>query len=102
MHKRTKATGIPQAVRIKVYDRDNGNCIFCGRPGLPNAHVINRSQGGLGIEQNIITACIDCHNAMDNGRDTERSKWMRQYAVNYLTRHYPHWNREDCIYNKWT
>ena len=97
-HKRTKATAIPQAVRIKVYDRDDGLCIFCHRPGFPNAHVINRSQGGLGIEQNIITACIDCHNAMDNGKGTQ---WMRKYAEDYLKRHYPEWTREDLIYDKW-
>lgn len=95
---RTKKTDIPQAVRIKVYDRDNGACIFCGRPGFPNAHVINRSQGGLGIEQNIITACADCHNAMDNGKGTG---WMREYAVRYLQKQYPEWKKEDCVYDKW-
>ena len=97
-HKRTKATDIPQEVRSAVFKRDNYSCIFCGRPGLPNAHVINRSQGGLGIEQNIITACVDCHNAMDNGRGTE---WMRAYAVQYLQKKYPGWAKEDCVYDKW-
>lgn len=99
--KRAKATDIPQAVRIRVYDRDDWKCIFCGRPGYPNCHVINRSQGGLGIEQNIVTACAECHFAMDNGRDTEKSRRMKVQAENYLKQHYKNWRREDCIYDKW-
>lgn len=41
-------------------------CIFCGRPGDPVAHVISRAHGGLGVERNIVTACTQCHERMDN------------------------------------
>ena len=58
MHKMTKATSIPKSVKEAVYERDGGRCILCGRNnGEPVAHVIRRSQGGKGIEQNIVTLC---------------------------------------------
>ena len=64
--RRSRACAIPEDVKQKVCERDGGSCIFCGKPGGPVAHVIPRSHGGLGIEQNIVTACIVCHELMDN------------------------------------
>lgn len=96
--KRSKATDIPQSVKIIVYARDEGLCIFCGRPGLPNAHFIARSQGGLGIEENIITACPVCHQRMDNSTDRKR---MKQVAAAYLRSQYPDWDEKKLVYRKW-
>lgn len=97
MHKRTKATAIPPAVRRVVENRDSGACIFCGRPGRGEAHVISRAQGGLGIEQNIVTVCRECHDKMDNS--TERAGRV-EYAEQYLRRIYPGWNKGQVIYRK--
>lgn len=96
-HKRTKATAIPMSVKWKVWERDNHCCILCGQPGDPVAHVINRSQGGLGIEENIVTLCQRCHEAMDNGAN---GKTKRAICEAYLRGHYPGWEREKCIYHK--
>ena len=49
MHRQTKATMIPVAVKRAVFARDNGHCIICGAPGDPVCHVVRRSQGGRGI-----------------------------------------------------
>ena len=98
MHRRTKATAIPKKVKETVYKRDNGCCIFCGAPGLPEAHVVARSHGGLGIETNIITACRACHDHMDNS--SERGNYVKA-AEDYLSGIYDNWKREDQIYNKW-
>lgn len=65
--KRTKACEIPMSVKQIVYERDKGLCIICGKAGVPNAHFIRRSAGGLGIEQNIVTLCPICHHNYDNG-----------------------------------
>lgn len=97
-HKRTKATAIPPAVKYAVNRRDGGRCIFCGRYGDPVAHVVARSQGGLGIEQNIITACWDCHQKMDNS--TAR-RAMVEEAIEYLRDYYGTWSREEVTYKKW-
>ena len=96
--RRSKACDIPPPVKLKVYERDDGKCIICGRPGIPNAHYIRRSQGGLGIEQNIVTLCLVCHNAYDNGfcRESYGKK-----IHDYLEAQYQNWNEEDLVYNKW-
>ena len=70
MNARTKALAISKEVKETVYKRDRGRCILCGAVGLPEAHYIPRSKGGLGIEQNIVTLCRPCHDKLDN--TTER------------------------------
>lgn len=98
MHKRTKACAISKKTKERVYKRDMGACIFCSAPGLPEAHYIPRSHGGLGIEQNIITACRACHDKLDNS--TQRQQMLKKAAA-HLRRHYPDWNEKDLIYDKW-
>jgi len=98
MHRRTKACAIPKDVKQRVYERDKGRCIFCGAPGLPEAHVISRAHGGMGIEQNIVTVCRNCHERMDNG--IMRSAYQKA-AVEYLQLIYPGWRKEDVIFDKY-
>ena len=72
MHKRTKAVAIPPKVKKDVEERDNHECIFCHSSNARGeAHYINRSQGGLGIPQNLLTTCPYCHREMDNGLHTK-------------------------------
>lgn len=97
-HKRTKACEISKKTKLIVYERDGGCCIFCGKIGLPEAHVIPRSHGGLGCPENIITVCRSCHDKLDNS--TERKK-MLFFAIKYLKRFYPEWKKEDFIFDKW-
>lgn len=98
MHKRTRACSISKKTKEKVYKRDKGRCIFCGMPGLPEAHYIPRSHGGLGIEQNIVTVCRPCHDLMDNS--ILRRK-MLETAAEHLQSFYPDWTETDLIYDKW-
>ena len=95
--RRTKALDISPAVKAAVYERDGGRCVLCGRPGLPNGHFIPRSQSGSGIEENVITLCIKCHNRYDNGAgraaiETELEAYLRSL--------YPEWSREKLLYRK--
>lgn len=85
------------AVKREVYIRDNGCCIFCGKQGRPNAHYIPRSHGGLGIPENIITACYSCHSLMDNSPDR---KIYLEAAKTYLSGKYEFWDEERLIYRK--
>lgn len=98
MHKRTKAIAISPEVRKKVEERDGFCCIFCGKPGRGEAHFINRSQGGLGVEENILTVCRECHGQMDNGQAT---KLYRAKAEEYLRSKYPDWDKSKLVYDKW-
>jgi len=97
--KRGKALEITPEVREAVYRRDEGLCVFCERPGLPEAHFIPRSKGGLGIEENILTLCRTCHRRFDQGTARERD-YMRSYFRNYLKEHYPDWDESKLIYRR--
>lgn len=97
MHKRTKALAISHDVKRRVYDRDGGCCILCGRRGNPNAHYISRAHSGLGIEENIVTLCPDCHRRYD--QSVERISIGRMVAE-YLQDHYPDWDESKLIYRK--
>lgn len=95
--KRAKATDIPQKVKRAVWERD-GHCVFCGNPyASPNAHYISRAQGGLGIEENVITLCACCHDRYDNSIDR---KSMREFFRDYLKSKYPNWKEEDLYYKR--
>lgn len=98
MHRMTKFTQIPPSVKNAVFARDAQRCILCQSPyGLPNAHVVRRSQGGMGVEKNIVTLCDACHKAFDEGKDREA---LYAKIVAYLKGFYPDWTRDDVIYRK--
>ena len=101
-HKQTKATEIPKFVKETVWYRDKRRCIFCKRI-VPlfyaNAHLVPRSAGGLGIEENIFTACNECHREQDNGLN---SKEYTEKAENYLKGIYgANWDRSKLVYRKY-
>ena len=99
---RTKATDIPHAVKEAVWERDNFSCIYCGNTGygvLPSCHWISRAKGGLGIEQNIVTLCQQCHYNYDFGNAEQRSIY-RHFIRNYLSEKYEDWCEEDLVYEK--
>ena len=99
-HKLTKKTSIDCDVKSIVYERDNHCCIFCGKnvsKFYANSHYINRSQLGLGCEENLFTACIDCHHNYDN---SIKRKQMKKVAKKYLQSKYNDWNEKKLIYRK--
>ena len=98
MHKRTKACAISKKTKLIVYNRDGGRCIFCGAPGLPEAHVVPRSHGGLGCEENIVTVCRTCHDKLDNSIHRQQ---MLQEAAELLKRFYPDWDAKKYVFDKW-
>lgn len=97
LNKRTRATSIPTKTKQGVEERDGGLCIFCGHPGKGEAHFISRAQGGLGIEENLLTVCRQCHDQMDNS--TKRQE-MLTIAEGYLRSRYPYWDKSFLIYEK--
>ena len=103
----TKARSIPKEVKIRVCVRDSifswPCCINCGRPTpdggteWSNAHYISRAQGGLGIEENILTLCPDCHHDYDQ---TTKREEMRAHFREYLMERYPGWDERKLVYRK--
>lgn len=109
MHKETKATAIPERVKDTVRKRDGGNCIICGRSGGPHCHVIRRSAGGMGVEENIVTLCDRCHYTFDEGLYIKDLKPLgfhsreevKAFIYEYMEALYPGWTPEKVTYRKW-
>ena len=99
MSKRSHACEISQKTKKVVWDRDNNRCVYCGKyvpMACANAHFIKRSQGGLGIPENIVTLCPECHYQEDHGLNTQL------YIEKYLKNVYGlNWNKEKLIYKKY-
>ena len=99
-HKLTKATEIPKSVKLAVWERDNHKCIFCHKHvpyNLANSHFIKRSHNGLGIEQNIFTACVECHQKFD---DSIKRENMKIIAFSHLRKFYKNLKESDLVYKK--
>ena len=79
--KRAKACDIPIAVKKKVLVRDKGFCV-------------------VGIEQNVVCMCINCHNAYDNGKDKKKVKMIHDKVKKYLKRQYKGWKEDNLYYKK--
>lgn len=105
---RTRALEIPPKVKKAVSKRDSEEghpcCLWCGKPAPTDdktafscAHYIPRSQGGLGIEENILTLCWDCHNKYDH--TSERAE-MKGIFKSYLKSIYPDWDEKKLVYRK--
>lgn len=108
MHGRTKDLGISIRVKEEVAERDSCDghpcCVLCGCPApvnnrlaFSNAHYISRSQGGLGVEENILTLCPYCHARYDHTTDR---KMLKAFFGRYLKSKYPDWDESKLIYQK--
>lgn len=100
MNTRTKQTNIDSKTKKIVHDRDGGYCIICGTPvdwAFSNAHIVPRSKGGLGVEENIVTLCMQCHHELDQ---TTKGKELMKYVKKYIKSFYPDWNEEELKYKK--
>ena len=106
MRKDTKARDFSKKVKMAISERDSIDgwpcCVYCGSaaPGQlawSNAHFIARSQGGLGIPENGLTLCPECHRRYDQTADRAE---MRVFFREYLRMNYYDWNENDLIYRK--
>lgn len=98
MHRRTRALDIPLPVKKAVWERDGHRCVLCGSPdAAPNAHYISRARGGLGVPENVVTLCRECHDRYDNGAG---GKELRPLIAAYLRERYPEWREDELRYVK--
>lgn len=100
------------AVRERIFLRDGEECLFCRlnyhmecKSSMllqiaDTMHFINKSQGGLGIEENGVTGCRYHHGLLDNGNKGLREE-MLNIMEEHLKNHYPDWDRKKLAYNKW-
>ena len=92
---------IKKSVKVRVWERDKKRCVLCLESvgwWNANAHVVSRAYGGLGIEQNIVTLCNDCHRQVDQSIARER---LIRALKKYLEREYPGYDFKNVVYRKW-
>ena len=106
MRKDTKARDFSRKAKEQISERDRIDgwpcCVFCGLAApaplaWSNAHFISRGQGGLGVPENGLTLCPECHRRYD--QTTARPE-MREFFREYLQEQYPEWDEEKLIYRK--
>ena len=110
MNKRTKALQFSNQIKQKIAERDQ-YCIFCKFYYHMHSkddfsyhihdimHIVNKSQGGLGIEENGVLGCRYHHHLLDNGNKGLRAE-MIEILESYLKNIYPGWDREKLVYKK--
>ena len=100
--KRAKAVEFSTKTRNKIKERDGYRCICCGSSNMLSiAHMIPRSKGGLGIEQNGALLCAECHFIADQGRDYQERYRINQVLREHLEAHYPDFSDKDRVYRKY-
>ena len=106
MRKDTKARDFSRKAKEQISERDRIDgwpcCVFCGLAApaplaWSNAHFISRGQGGLGVPENGLTLCPECHGRYD--QTTARPE-MREFFREYLQEQDPEWNEEKLIYRR--
>ena len=106
MRKDTKARDFDRKAKEQISERDSIDgwpcCVFCGLAApaplaWSNAPFISRAQGGIGIPENGLTLCPECHRCYD--QTTARSE-MRAFFREYLQDQYPGWDEEKLYYKK--
>ncbi len=67
---------------------------------LVQMHILLKEvNGGLGIEENVVTMCPECHYEEDMGQNTEL---YEDYIENYLKGIYgANWDKSKLIYKKY-
>ncbi|WP_425341301.1 HNH endonuclease [Brevibacillus borstelensis] len=82
--KRRERGRIKPKTYTRVFDRDNGQCILCGRGDtLQCHHHVYRSQLGKGTEDNLVMLCVRCHELAHSSKETRERIGM------YLKNLYP-------------
>ena len=95
--KRSQSCDISNKVKLAVWERDHHRCVLCGNPqAMPNAHFISRFDGGLGVEKNILTLCLECHRQYD--QSAQRNHLQVELEA-YLRGCYKDWNKQELIFN---
>ena len=106
MRKDTKARDFDRKSKLAISERDSIDgwpcCVNCGAAApaplaWSNAHFIARSQGGLGVPENGLTLCPECHRRYD--QTTDRSV-LREFFREYLQSKYAGWDESKLYYRK--
>lgn len=108
--KLTKAKEISEATKKAVLERQNNRSIsgvyLIGKP-VEYHHVIYRSQGGIGVEWNVVAITSEEHRALHdgqsikvNGKEYYTCEEFKTLIKNHLKLFYACWSEDACKYHK--
>lgn len=66
------------AIRVRILERDNHTCAYCGRKGLTVDHITPRSKGGGETWSNLVACCKPCNMYKNNRslKDANMTFWQ--------------------------
>lgn len=67
--------------RVRILERDNYTCYFCGEYGNTLEHLHPKSKGGKNTEENCVCACKECNS---HKRDMTESEYWIYLKDEYL------------------
>jgi 5-methylcytosine-specific restriction endonuclease McrA len=80
--KRKSRSEFSPKVRKIIFERDNYQCVRCGRKAEHIHHIIFRSALGGNDAANGVCVCSACHTLCHNSREVR--KWFEDYRTKYL------------------
>jgi len=73
-HGKYSAKGIPTGIRLKVLQRDNFECQFCGNGRKTGYSLeLHHKNGDESTEDNLQTLCFLCHRGLHSNNNTKSS-----------------------------
>ncbi len=69
-------------IRLKILERDNWTCVYCGEPANHVDHVIPTSRGGDTTLENLVAACWHCNISKNNRTPSEWPQNPQKAAEN--------------------
>lgn len=112
MNKSTRKLQFSAKTKKKIVYRDQGECIYCSQEYHMECtssllyeikdimHYVNKSAGGLGIEENGAVGCRYHHTLLDNGNKGLRAEMLEIFR-DHLKSHYPDWDETKLRYQKY-
>jgi hypothetical protein len=70
-------TVTPRFSKRKLFQRDNYECAYCGKPANTVDHILPRSRGGITVWENAVASCLKCNHKKANKTPEEANMKLR-------------------------
>lgn len=82
--KRSHPPKIPVDLRIRIKQRDEFACRWCGKPGQECHHIHYRSEGGANEPSNLILLCMSCHAKAHSSKEAYKPLLLATIWMHYV------------------
>ena len=89
---------LDKMVREVIYERDGGQCMYCGKPGNNVHHIVGRrNRSTRWFEPNLITLCPSCHTFSTKSFHQDPLETMAWFVAHYPDRYAKVMERKNKI-----